>query len=98
MQSENDKALTKGEIKMFHHRMKLNAPSLPVPVIIKTVENISYQLSVTPKVPSEFELDLTYKRFIKAIQTNQWDIISLRCNGSRLKTVGLAFSAVLGSK
>ena len=78
MQSENDKALTKGEIKMFHHRMKLNAPSLPVPVIIKTVENISYQLSVTPKVPSEFELDLTYKRFIKAIQTNQWDIISLR--------------------
>lgn len=76
MPSESDKALTKSEIDLFHHRMKLKAPSLHLPVIIKTVETIAYQLSATPKVPSEFELDITYKKFIRAIQTNQWDIIN----------------------
>lgn len=78
MQSENDKALTKGEIKSFHHRMKLNAPSIHVPVIIQTVENISQQLSAVPKVPSEFELDLTYQVFLEAIKTNQWNDITNR--------------------
>jgi hypothetical protein len=75
---ENDKALTKSKIIEFHHRMKLNAPMLPVPVIIKTVEKISHQLSVTPKVPSEFELELTYKRFIQALLTNEWEIINYK--------------------
>ena len=78
MQLENNKALTKGEIKLFHHSMKLNAPLLPMPVIIKTVENISLQLSVTPKTPSKFELDLTYQKFIKALNSNQWEIINAR--------------------
>lgn len=78
MQLDNDKPLTKSKIMEFHHRMKLNPSLLPVPVIIKTVEKISHQLSVTPKIPSEFELDLTYKRFIQALHTKQWEIINYK--------------------
>lgn len=76
MQLESDKSLTKSEINLFRYRMKLKAPSLPVPVIVKTVETISDQLSTTPKVPSEFELEITYKKFITAIHANQWDAIN----------------------
>lgn len=78
MQLENDNALTKSEIKRFHHRMKLNAPSIDTPVIIKIVEDISHQLSAIPKVPSEFEIDLTYQVFLKAVKTNQWNDITNR--------------------
>lgn len=79
MQSENDKALTtKSEINKFHLSMKLNPPSIPTPIIIKTVEEISHQLAVTPKVPSEFELDKTYKILLEAVKTNQWNSISNR--------------------
>lgn len=78
MPLEDDKALTRSAIKLFHHRIRLPVPSLPIPTIIKTVENVSDLFSTTPKPPAQFQLYFTYKKFIAAMRYNQWDALNDR--------------------
>lgn len=67
MQLGSNTAHTKNSIRHFH-RMKLPNTIMQIPVIIKTVDSISSQLSRMPKSPSGFEIEDTYRKLLSALE------------------------------
>ena len=67
MQLGSNTAHTKNSIRHFH-RMKLPNTIMQIPVIIKTVDSISSQLSRMPRSPSGFEIEDTYRKLLSALE------------------------------
>ena len=71
MSLDNNTALTKEHLKQFQ---KMNRPvsSLPSPRMLKTAKRIEAQFSGVSKIPTRFEIEEIYKRFIYALEKNDW--------------------------
>ena len=73
---DNCQTLTKERIKQINIQMKLSGALLALPQTIKTANRIEAMFAGVTRVPSHFEIEETYMRFIHALKISHWGDVS----------------------
>lgn len=68
--------LTKERIKQINIQMKLSGALLSSPQTIKTAHRIETMFAGITSIPSHFEIEETYTRFIRALEISHWSDVS----------------------